>query len=704
MDNQIKTKPTQAQLDSLCVNTIRFLSIDAVQKANSGHPGLPMDAAPMGYVLWTKFLRYNPADPNWFDRDRFVLSAGHGSMLLYSLLYLTGYNLSLDQIKSFRQWGSETPGHPERRDTPGVEITTGPLGQGFANGVGMAIAEANIGARFNRPGFELINHTTYGIVSDGDLMEGVSSEAASLAGALKLGKIIYLYDSNHITLSGSTNLVYREDVAKRFSAYGWHTTVVEDGNDLSEISRAIESARQVVDQPSLIIVHTHIGYGSPHKQDTFEAHGSPLGPDEVIATKKNLGWPLDPPFYVPDQALEHFREAVQKGKKAQEDWKAMFASYRQKYPDLAAELEMMIAGNIPAGWEVDLPRFEPDAKGIATRVALGKVMNATAAKLPRLIGGSADLDPSTYTALRGLGDFGEVTGPENEMQGSVGGGWSYSGRNIHFGVREHAMGAIVNGLAAHGGLLPYSATFLIFSDYMRPPMRLASMMHLHVLFIFTHDSIGLGEDGPTHQPVEQLLGLRSIPGMIVIRPADANETAAAWYAAVEQKEAPVTLALSRQNLPILDLKQYPQIPEGVRLGGYILAPVQSDQTPEIILVATGSEVHLVLVAKSRLDQEGIKARVVSMPSWNLFNKQTAEYRQAVLPASVPILSVEAGTTLGWRPYFGPAIDAIGVDRFGASAPGEVVFEKFGITVEHVYQQVHELLGRLQKVSNSSSHG
>jgi transketolase len=702
MDNQIKTKPTQAQLDSLCVNTIRFLSIDAVQKANSGHPGLPMDAAPMGYVLWTKFLRYNPSDPNWFDRDRFILSAGHGSMLLYSLLYLTGYNLSLDQIKSFRQWGSEAPGHPERGETPGVEITTGPLGQGFANGVGMAIAEANLRSRFNRPGFELTNHMTYSIVSDGDLMEGVSSEAASLAGALKLGKIIYLYDSNHITLSGSTNLVYREDVAKRFNAYGWHTAVVEDGNDLNEISQAIENARQVVDQPSLIIVHTHIGYGSPHKQDTFEAHGSPLGPDEVIATKKNLGWPLDPPFYIPDQALEHFREAVPKGKKAQEDWNAMFEAYRQKYPDLAAEFEMMVEEKIPTGWAADLPRFEPDAKGIATRVALGKVMNATAAKLPRLIGGSADLDPSTHTALNGLGDFGEFTGPESEMQGSVGGGWSYGGRNIHFGVREHAMGAIVNGLAAHGGFLPYSATFLIFSDYMRPPMRLASMMHLHVLFIFTHDSVGLGEDGPTHQPVEQLLGLRSIPGMIVIRPADANETAAAWQAAVEQKEAPVTLALSRQNLPILDLKQYPQIPEGVRSGGYILSPVQSDQSPDIILVATGSEVHLVLDAKIRLDQEGIKTRVVSMPSWNLFNKQTAEYRQAVLPPNIPILSVEAGTTLGWRPYFGPAIDAIGVDRFGASAPGEVVFEKYGITVDHVYQQVHELLGRTQKISNNPS--
>lgn len=702
MDNQIKTKPTQAQLDSLCVNTIRFLSIDAVQKANSGHPGLPMDAAPMGYVLWTKFLRYNPSDPNWFDRDRFILSAGHGSMLLYSLLYLTGYNLSLDQIKSFRQWGSEAPGHPERGETPGVEITTGPLGQGFANGVGMAIAEANLRSRFNRPGFELTNHMTYSIVSDGDLMEGVSSEAASLAGALKLGKIIYLYDSNHITLSGSTNLVYREDVAKRFNAYGWHTAVVEDGNDLNEISQAIENARQVVDQPSLIIVHTHIGYGSPHKQDTFEAHGSPLGPDEVIATKKNLGWPLDPPFYIPDQALEHFREAVPKGKKAQEDWNAMFEAYRQKYPDLAAEFEMMVEEKIPTGWAADLPRFEPDAKGIATRVALGKVMNATAAKLPRLIGGSADLDPSTHTALNGLGDFGEFTGPESEMQGSVGGGWSHGGRNIHFGVREHAMGAIVNGLAAHGGFLPYSATFLIFSDYMRPPMRLASMMHLHVLFIFTHDSVGLGEDGPTHQPVEQLLGLRSIPGMIVIRPADANETAAAWQAAVEQKEAPVTLALSRQNLPILDLKQYPQIPEGVRSGGYILSPVQSDQSPDIILVATGSEVHLVLDAKIRLDQEGIKTRVVSMPSWNLFNKQTAEYRQAVLPPNIPILSVEAGTTLGWRPYFGPAIDAIGVDRFGASAPGEVVFEKYGITVDHVYQQVHELLGRTQKISNNPS--
>jgi transketolase len=686
----------KAKLDGLSVNTIRFLSVDAVQKANSGHPGLPLDAAPMAYVLWTRFLKHNPTNPNWFDRDRFILSAGHGSMLLYSLLYLTGYDLPLEQIKQFRQWGSITPGHPERGLTPGVEVTTGPLGQGFGNGVGMAIAEAYLAAHYNRPDFEIVNHFTYGLVSDGDLMEGVASEAASLAGHLKLGKLIYLYDNNHVSLAAGTNITFTEDRAKRFEAYGWHTQSIEDGNDLDALDQALRAARNESERPSLILVHTHLGYGSPNKQDTYEAHGSPLGEEEVKLTKENLGWPVEPPFYVPDEALEHFRQAVDQGKRAEAEWHARFSAYAQEFPELAQELQQVMRGELPEGWDADIPEFSGDDKPVATRVASGKVMNAIAPRLPALIGGSADLNPSTHTALQGMGDFENPEAAAGDMQGSTGGGWSYAGRNLHFGVREHGMGAVLNGMAAHGGTIPFGATFLIFSDYMRPPIRLAALMDLQVIYVFTHDSIGLGEDGPTHQPVEQLLGLRSIPGLTLIRPADANETAVAWRIAIEHKKHPVVLVLTRQKLPVLGLDRYPNIPLGVRAGGYVLADAPEDAGPDIILIATGSEVHLALAAREQLAQEGVKARVVSLPSWHLFQAQPAEYREAVLPPEVPMLAIEAGVSLGWRPYVGPHIEVIGVDRFGASAPGDVVMQEFGLNVENVCQRAIALLKKGKK--------
>jgi transketolase len=684
------------KLDELAINSIRFLSVDAVQKADSGHPGLPLDAAPMAYVLWTRFLKHNPTNPNWFDRDRFVLSAGHGSMLLYSLLYLTGYDLPLEQIKQFRQWGSITPGHPERGLTPGVEVTTGPLGQGFGNGVGMAIAEAHLAARYNRPDFEIVNHFTYAIVSDGDLMEGVASEAASLAGHLKLGKLIYLYDNNHVSLAAGTNITFTEDRAKRFEAYGWHTQSIEDGNDLDALDQALRAARNETERPSLILVRTHLGYGSPNKQDTYEAHGSPLGEEEVKLTKENLGWPVEPPFYVPDEVLEHFRQAVERGRQAEAEWHTRFSVYAQEFPELAQELQQVIRGELPEGWDTDVPEFSGDDKPMATRVASGKVMNAIAPRLPALIGGSADLNPSTHTALQGMGDFENPEAATGDMQGSTGGGWSYAGRNLHFGVREHGMGAVLNGMAAHGGTIPFGATFLIFSDYMRPPMRLAALMDLQVIYVFTHDSIGLGEDGPTHQPVEQLLGLRSIPGLTLIRPADANETAVAWRVAIERKKHPVVLVLTRQKLPVLDLDRYPNIPLGVRAGGYILADAPKDAKPDIILIATGSEVHLALAAREQLAQEGVKARVVSLPSWHLFQAQPAEYQEAVLPSEVPMLAIEAGVSLGWRPYVGPHIEVIGVDRFGASAPGDVLMQKYGFNVENVCQRAIALLKKGKK--------
>jgi len=697
MSKDISKISSPIDSDKLSINTIRFLAIDAIQKANSGHPGLPMGAAPMAYILWTRFLKHNPGNPQWFNRDRFVLSAGHGSMLLYSLLHLTGYDLSLDQIKQFRQWGSMTPGHPERGITPGVEVTTGPLGQGFGNAIGMAMAEAFLAARYNQLGHKIIDHYTYSLVSDGDLMEGVASESASLAGHLRLGKLICLYDNNHVTLSAATDLTFTEDVKKRFAAYGWHTQSIADGNDLKTIERAIKRAHQVKARPSLILVQTHLGFGSPNKQDTYEAHGSPLGEAEVILTKQNLGWPLEPSFYIPESALANFRKAVDKGKKYETNWDKRFSAYAQSYPDLAQELRRMMQGELPQGWDMDIPEFLPDTKGMATRVASGKIMNGIASKLPTFIGGSADLDPSTHTALAEEGDFEGRQETMYDSQGSVGGGWSYSGNNLHFGIREHAMGSIINGMAAHGGTLPFGSTFLIFSDYMRPPMRLAALMGLHVIYVFTHDSIALGEDGPTHEPVEQLLGLRSIPNMLVIRPADANETAAAWRIAIEHKDGPVALILTRQNLPILDLKKYTQLPLGVRSGGYVLADANGSTLPDITLIATGSEVPLALAAREKLETQGIRARVVSLPCWNLFDAQPVEYKEAVLPPDVPMLAIEAGVSLGWRPYVGAGIAVIGVDRFGASAPGETVMREYGFSVDHVVQQVLTVL-KLQKKS------
>src|SRR5436190_6612928 len=635
------------ELDHSCIDTLRFLCVDAVQKANSGHPGLPLGAAPMAYVLWTRFLKHNPANPGWFDRDRFVLSAGHGSMLLYSLLYATGYGLSLDEIKRFRQWGSTAPGHPERGLTPGVEVTTGPLGQGFGNGVGMAMAEAHLAARYNRDGFDIVNHFTYAIVSDGDLMEGVASEAASLAGHLRLGKLIYLYDDNQVTLSAGTDITFTEDRARRFDAYGWHTRTVADGNDLSAIEAALRAARAETERPSLILVRTHLGYGSPNKQDTFEAHGSPLGEEEVRGTKRNLRWPEAPPFLVPDPALAYFRQAIEHGAQAETAWNANVSAYANAFPDLAKEFEQVRLGSAPPGWDADIPIFPADAKGMATRVASGKVMNAIAPRLPAFIGGSADLDPSTHTALKGLGDFDPAAGKDMDTQGSAGGGWSYAGRNLHFGVREHAMGGIVNGMAAHGGIVPYGSTFLIFSDYMRPPIRLAALMGLHVIHVFTHDSIALGEDGPTHQPVEQLAALRAIPNLTVIRPGDANETAVAWRVAVETRDRPVLLVLSRQDVPTLDRSRYASA-DGLRRGAYVLSDAEGGK-PELILIASGAEVGLIIAAAERLGTEGVAVRCVSMPSWELFDALGQVERDAVLPPTVRArLAIEAGAGQGWH--------------------------------------------------------
>ena len=690
MNSTTSTLPAAAALDELCINTLRFLSIDAVQKANSGHPGLPMGAAPMAYVLWTHFLKHNPANPGWTDRDRFVLSAGHGSMLLYSLLHLTGYDVPIDQIRQFRQWGSITPGHPERGLTPGVEVTTGPLGQGFGNGVGMAIAEAHLAARYNRAGFDIIDHFTYAIVSDGDLMEGVASEAASLAGHLKLGKLIYLYDDNQVTLSAGTDITFSEDRARRFEAYGWHTQSVGDGNDLVAIDGALRAARAETMRPSLILVRTHLGYGSPDKQDTFEAHGSPLGVDEVRATKRNLRWPEEPAFFIPEAALARFREAIERGERAQTAWNRRLAEYAKAFPDLARELEQALRGDLPANWEKDIPSFPADAKGMATRVASGKVMNAVASRVPALIGGSADLDPSTFTALTGLGDFEPAGASARDRQGSDGGGWSLAGRNLHFGVREHAMGAILNGLAAHGGALPFGATFLIFSDYMRPPMRLAALMGLHVIYVFTHDSIALGEDGSTHQPVEQLAGLRSVPRLIVIRPCDANETAVAWRVAVEMRDRPIALILTRQHVPTLDRTQFAGA-DGLRRGGYVLADAPNAK-PDLILIGTGSEVGLIVTAARELLARNVHARVVSMPSWELFDAQPVEYRDAVLSPSIGArLAVEAGASQGWHRYVGDRGDVLGVERFGASAPGDVLLREYGFTVENVCRRALAML-------------
>jgi transketolase len=679
-------------LDQLCINTIRMLSVDAVEKAKSGHPGAPMGLAPAAYILWTRFLKHNPRNPAWPDRDRFVLSAGHASMLLYSMLHLTGYDLPLEQIEQFRQWGSHTPGHPERGLTPGVETTTGPLGQGFGNGVGMAIAEAYLAARYNRPGFEIVDHFTYGIVSDGDLMEGVAAEAASLAGHLKLGKLIYLYDNNHISLAAATDLTFTEDCAKRFEAYGWHTETVEDGNDLEAIDRALRAARSETMRPSLVLLRTHIGYGSPGKHDTFEAHGSPLGAEEVKRTKQNLGWPLEPLFLIPKEAMACFRDSVGKGERAEAEWNQRFSAYVRKFPDLAGELEQAIHGELPKGWEEAVPNFPADAKGVATRAASGKVLNAIAPKFPTLIGGSADLNPSTFTVLQHLGDFESPHREFTDSQGSAGGGWSYAGRNLHFGVREHGMAASLNGMAAHGGIIPFGSTFLMFSDYMRPAIRLAALMELGVIYVFTHDSIGLGEDGPTHQPIEQLAALRAIPRLVVIRPGDANETAVAWRVAIESRHRPVALVLTRQNVPTLDRSQFAAA-DGLRQGAYVLADAPSGK-PDLVLIGTGSEVALIVAARQKLAEQKVQARIVSMPSWELFDAQPRDYRESVLPLSVrPRLAVEAGLPQGWHFYVGDGGDVIGLDRFGASAPGNVVMEKLGFTVNHVVERALALLGR-----------
>jgi transketolase len=668
------------KLDLLCVNTIRTLSIDAVQKANSGHPGLPLGTAAMAFVLWTRFLKHNPHDPLWPDHDRFVLSPGHGSMLLYSLLHLSGYDLPLDELKRFRQWGSRTPGHPERgHETPGVEVSTGPLGQGFANGVGMAMAEAWLGAHFNRPGFKLVDHFTYGIVSDGDLMEGIAAEAASLAGHLRLGKLIYLYDNNEICLSGSTNLNFTEDVQARFSAYGWHTRTLVDGNNLEDVDDAISQAQAITDKPSLILVRNHIGFGSPAKHDTFHAHGSPLGKEEVAATKTALNWPTQDEFFIPTEALEHFRHAVTAGQEKQKSWEELHQRYQQAFPEEAKQWSQIREGTLPEGWKEGLPSWKPGDKPVATREASGKVLNALAARIPNLVGGSADLNPSTKTAMAGLGDF-EPPMDKPVTQGQVGPGWSYNGRNFHFGVREHAMGGAINGLAAHGGVIPFSATFLVFSDYMKPAIRLGALMKIRAIYVFTHDSIAVGEDGPSHEPIEQLAGLRAIPGLTVIRPADANETAEAWTLAIE-RNTPTVLVFTRQELPILDRSAAKQ--GRTERGAYILAEADGG-APDVLFLGSGSEVNLCMQTQKKLAALNVRARVVSVPSWEIFREQSAEYQESVLPKSIRNrITVEAASTMGWERFAGLDGIMIGIDRFGASAPAAELMKNFGFTSENI---------------------
>ncbi|MBN1282944.1 MAG: transketolase [Proteobacteria bacterium] len=660
----------KGKIDELCVNALRMLAIDAVDRAKSGHPGMPLGAAPMAYALWTGFLRHNPANPAWFGRDRFILSAGHGSALLYALLNLSGHDLSMEEIKNFRQYGSRTPGHPERCAGCGIEVTTGPLGQGFAMGVGMAMAERFMAARYNRPGLNVIDHHTCSIISDGDLMEGVSSEAASIAGHLKLGKLIYLYDDNHISIEGSTDLAFSEDVLRRFDACGWHTERVKDGNDLAAIAKAIGRARAEGERPSLIAVRTHIGFGSP-KHDTASAHGEPLGAEANRATREFFGWQRAP-FEVPEEVRGRFAKAAEEGARREGEWNGLMQRYREKHPEDAARLDDEIAGRLPAGWEEVLPAFEA-GKAVATRAASGKAINALARALPNLIGGSADLGPSNKSTIDGGGDFEAA---------------NHAGRNIHFGVREHAMGAIVNGLAVHGGIIPFGATFLVFSDYMRPSIRIAALMQSRSIFVFTHDSLGIGEDGPTHQPIEHLASLRAMPGIVVIRPADANETAAAWRWAISSGR-PVALALSRQNLPVLD-RDAVERAGGVERGAYVLSECEGE--PDAIIIATGSEVHLALEAQCWLLSEHIPVRVVSMPSWELFEEQPEGYRDSVLPPSVKArVAVEAGATFGWSRWVGESGRVVGVDRFGASAPGEVAMERLGITADAVIRAVKEIL-------------
>jgi transketolase len=667
------------ELDQLCINTIRTLSLDAVQKANSGHPGLPLGCAPLGYVLWTKFLRHNPKNPHWANRDRFLLSAGHGSMLIYSLLHLTGYDLPLSELQSFRQWGSKTPGHPENVLTPGVEITTGPLGQGFANGVGMAIGAAHLAAKFNREGFPVLDHYIYAIVSDGDLMEGVSCEAASMAGHLGLGKLIYFYDDNQVTIEGPTNLAFSENVPHRFAAYGWHTTTVEDGNDLAAIEAVIRQAHLVTDRPSLISVKTIIGFGMP-TAGTRKAHSDAPGEDAVKETKRHLGWPEDKTFYVPDEALARFRQCIERGAADEAEWNGLIEKYETAEPDLARSFHETMDGELPAGWEDHLPKFEP-AKEIATRVASGEVINALAPHLPMLIGGSADLGPSTNTDIKDGGSFEAGT---------------HDGRILHFGIREHAMGATMTGISLNGGLIPFGATFLTFSDYVKPAIRLAALSEVQVIYVFTHDSIGLGEDGPTHQPIEQIAGLRAIPHLHVIRPADSHEVREAWRLAILRREGPTALALTRQKVMVIDRTKYASA-EGTRRGAYILAEAMDaagqSVTPQLLLLATGSEVGLAMQGREALQKDGVPTRVVSIPCFEIFEEQDAAYREQVLPPPITArLAIEAGVRQGWDRYLGPGGDMIALDRFGASAPGDIVLRELGYNLDNILDHARALLG------------
>jgi transketolase len=663
-------------LDELCINTVRTLSMDAVQKADSGHPGTPMALAPLAYVLWTRHLRYNPADPGWPDRDRFVLSAGHASMLLYSVLYLTGYDLTLEDLKQFRQWESKTPGHPEYGYAPGVETTTGPLGQGFGNAVGMAVAEAHLAAVFNKEGHGIVDHHTYFICSDGDLMEGVSHEAASFAGHFKLGKLIGFYDDNKITIDGSTDLTYTDDAAMRFEAYGWHVQHVADVNDLDALDEAIDVAKRVTDRPSLIVCRTHIGFGSPNKQDTAKAHGEPLGVDEIKLTKQAYGWPSLEPFHVPDEALAAWRGAGARGAGRQDEWRRRFEAYRAAFPKEAGELERRQRGELPAGWESAIPSFTAENGNVASRAASGQVLNAIAAKVPELIGGSADLAPSNNTLLKQADTF----SPTN-----------HAGRNFHFGIREHGMGSIMNGMALHGGIIPYGGTFLIFSDYMRPPIRLAAFMERQVIYVYTHDSVGLGEDGPTHQPIEQLTALRAIPRMTVIRPADASETAEAWRAALTHRDGPVALVLTRQKLGFVDRTKYAPA-GGLARGAYVLADAPGG-APQVVLLSSGSEVALVLAAQDRLAGEGIRARAVSMPSHELFARQPAEYQREVLPAGVPRVAIEAAHPMSWYRWVGTEGVVLGIERFGASAPYARIYQELGLTVDKLVEAARRVARR-----------
>ncbi len=665
----------QSDTDSLCVNTIRTLAMDAVQAAKSGHPGAPMGLAAAAYVLWTRFLKHNPKNPNWIDRDRFVLSAGHASMLLYSLLYLTGYKVGLNELKNFRQWGSITPGHPEYRHTPGVETTTGPLGQGFTNAVGMAMAESHLAAIFNKGNQKVVDHFTYVMCGDGDLMEGVTAEAASLAGHLGLGKLICIYDDNKISIEGGTELTFTENVAARFRAYRWHVVRVNDGNDLDAIQQALKEAQAETARPSLIALRTHIAYGSPNKQDSHDAHGAPLGEEEIRLTKENLGWPVNKNFFVPAEALKTFRRCADQGKKAEAAWRNKIDAYTRKHPELAEEWQAAISCKPLRGWDAKVPTFAK-AASIATRAASGQVLNGLAEKLPTLMGGSADLAPSNNTLIKSSFDF---------QKGS------YDGRNIRFGVREHAMGAILSGMALHGGIRPYGGTFLVFADYCRPAIRLAALMKLPVIYVFTHDSVAVGEDGPTHQPVEHLAALRAIPGLVVIRPADATETAAAWRVAIKTDNAPVALILSRQSLPVLNRKHYPAA-SALAKGAYILA--DSDATPDVILIGSGSEVHVCLKARQLLTKKGVSARVVSMPSWELFERTTQKYRDKVLPpAVITRVAIEAGVSFGWEKYVGSPEAIIGINRFGASAPGGIVMKKYGMNASAVVSKAMNLLKR-----------